>query len=154
MGLLQDFGILTVKKRIELGLTYKQARSDYMTELKYAWKKKNPKKVMRHQAERRERIKLKRPQIWDDMNHKARLARHKLTEEEFQTLRVSQNNHCALCPATRSGRKDHQLHIDHDHKTGRVRGLLCAACNLMLGHFEKDLTWVEKAAKYLKENLT
>ncbi len=151
--MLKDFGILTVKERIELGLTYTQARVDYLQEVKYAWKKKNPKKVLANQTRRRIG-KKKKPEIWDAMNHKARLARHKLTEAQFESIVISQQGHCALCPAIRSGRKDHQLHIDHDHETGRVRGLLCAACNLMLGHFEKDLTWVEKAAKYLKENLT
>ncbi len=154
MSLLKDFGILTVKERIELGLTYTQARVDYLQEVKYAWKKKNPKKVLANQTRRRKNTKLKKPEVWDWRNHKARLARYKLTEAEFQSLLSSQQGHCALCSSKVANRKGGRLYIDHDHKTGRVRGLLCTACNFILGYFEKDRDWNRKADDYLKRNMT
>ena len=76
--------------------------------------------------------------------HTARLSRYHLTDEQYIEILKTQGGQCALC-------EGNAAHIDHDHKTGRVRGVLCKACNLMLGVFEKRPTWVNKATEYLKE---
>lgn len=55
-----------------------------------------------------------------------------ITPEDVSELETKHGGLCALCG--RSGK----LHIDHDHRTGRVRALLCARCNMLLGHYEKD----------------
>src|SRR5690242_12716661 len=47
-------------------------------------------------------------------------------DAEYQRLLEAQGGHCALCP---NEPKTRRLHVDHDHKTGRVRGLLCYRCN-------------------------
>ena len=56
-----------------------------------------------------------------------------ITVENYNRLFSQQKGKCALCRRTPS----HQLHIDHDHRTGEVRGLLCKTCNLTLGYYEK-----------------
>ncbi len=59
---------------------------------------------------------------------------------------AAQGGGCALCgspPRTR------QLHIDHDHKTGRVRGLLCFRCNRALPHY-MSAEWLRRAADYIE----
>jgi hypothetical protein len=63
-----------------------------------------------------------------------------LSEKDFISLRERQMNCCALCGKHRSKQK-RDLHVDHDHETGRVRGMLCTCCNVRLGWFEnrKDL---------------
>ena len=51
---------------------------------------------------------------------------------------------CDICGST------HNIHVDHDHKTGKVRGSLCVECNTLLGHYEKLLSiGTEKFEKYL-----
>jgi hypothetical protein len=65
-----------------------------------------------------------------------------LTLEEYEAMERSQDGVCAICrKPTSYRRKDGslgRLAVDHDHKTGRIRGLLCDQCNRMIGHLDKD----------------
>ena len=69
-----------------------------------------------------------------------------LTEEEYKTMILSQNNLCAICS---NPSKHKALNIDHNHKTGKVRGLLCHNCNLAIGLFKEDIDYLTNAIKYL-----
>ena len=53
---------------------------------------------------------------------------------------------CAIC-----GTKDGLFRIDHDHNTGRVRGMLCHKCNIGLGCFDDNIELLTKSIKYLEE---
>ena len=85
---------------------------------------------------------------WRQTKEVRRLKKHKVTEVEYQTLWVKQGRCCAIC------RKTPELvifHIDHDHKTGKVRGILCRACNLMLGMAKDQPDTLRNGAAYLEE---
>ena len=69
--------------------------------------------------------------------------------EEYNKLLISQNHKCALCK-TDEADLPKKLSVDHDHATGRVRGLLCQHCNLGLGHFKDSIDVLLDAIKYLK----
>lgn len=60
--------------------------------------------------------------------------RYGITAEEYDALLSAQGGRCAMCKRPHRGRG--RLAVDHDHATGRVRGLLCFHCNTMLGHVE------------------
>lgn len=64
-----------------------------------------------------------------------------LTPEQFEELFEKQGRKCALCGTEDHGRTgEHQKsrwNVDHDHETGRVRGVLCHHCNVSLGHYER-----------------
>jgi hypothetical protein len=60
-----------------------------------------------------------------------------LTGDQFDALLMSQGARCALCESPSPGGRSQKWHVDHDHETGRVRGLLCFACNIQLGLYEK-----------------
>lgn len=63
--------------------------------------------------------------------------RYGLTLAEYQALALAQDFACAICLGVcATGRR---LSVDHDHATGKVRGLLCATCNASLGHYERFL---------------
>ena len=71
--------------------------------------------------------------------------RYGLTLEEYEAFCDLRNNQCELCGSTRL------LHIDHDHKTGELRGLLCNKCNQGLGLFNDSSDLIQKAYEYLKK---
>lgn len=75
------------------------------------------------------------------------LRRYGITRAQYLEMNDDQAGRCAICgkpPKTRD------LAVDHNHVTGKVRGLLCAPCNVGLVHVERR-GWVEKARAYLEE---
>lgn len=68
-----------------------------------------------------------------------------LTLDAYDDLLASQGGHCALCPAIPKTRR---LDTDHDHRTGKVRGLLCHRCNRTLATWVSS-AWLRAAADYL-----
>lgn len=74
-----------------------------------------------------------------------------ITEAQYLEILYSQNQCCAICEKHQSNFKI-RFSVDHDHKTGKWRGLLCGPCNRHLGFIENSI-WFDKAKKYLvKEN--
>lgn len=71
-----------------------------------------------------------------------------LTVEEYLKLYSDQNGLCAICnsePNTKRG-----LHVDHDHKTGKARGLLCHGCNIAIGNMKEDINILKAAIAYIE----
>ncbi len=58
-----------------------------------------------------------------------------------------QGGGCCICG--RAPREDISLHVDHDHTTGKVRGILCFSCNNALADFQEDRQRLDKAISYL-----
>lgn len=71
-----------------------------------------------------------------------------ITIEEYRALHAAQGGKCATCPRTEGSRKNSALAVDHCHRTGRIRGLLCVHCNRKLGMLEKDLRNTLSLLKY------
>lgn len=72
------------------------------------------------------------------------LRRYGLAPSDYYALLVKQNYLCAICggKCSKTGRFKH-FHVDHDHVTGKVRGLLCFNCNLRLGWLEANKSAIE-----------
>lgn len=62
-----------------------------------------------------------------------------ITHADYIRMLHAQKGRCAICGATQKQGGNKRLHVDHDHDTKRVRGLLCSKCNGALGWFEKRL---------------
>ena len=74
-----------------------------------------------------------------------------ITLDEHNKLLISQNSNCAICSKNQSTLR-RGLVVDHDHKTGKVRGLLCDACNHGIGNFQDNQANLTSAIGYLKKN--
>ena len=73
-----------------------------------------------------------------------------LTEDIFQQMWTHQDGKCAICQCVL--RHDGSTHIDHDHETDKIRGLLCYICNRGLGHFKDRPELFRRAANYLESS--
>lgn len=96
------------------------------------------------------------PEKYYQKCRKSNLKKYNLTIEEYDSLLQKQNGVCAICgkPPEDSCKKskysdDIKLHIDHDHETGRVRGLLCTKCNFGIGSFSDDIDLMLDAVYYV-----
>lgn len=81
----------------------------------------------------------------------ARRSRYGLETDQFLYLVREQEERCAVCTEFLPS-DPYKVCVDHDHATGKVRGLLCRACNLGLGHFKDDLHRMKTAVEYLEAN--
>lgn len=82
-----------------------------------------------------------------------RQKKYGISAEETVAFWEKQKGCCGICKRKlprhfHQGRRN--FHIDHDHKTGKVRGLLCFGCNTGLGNFKDDMQRLKAAAAYLK----
>lgn len=71
-------------------------------------------------------------------------SRYGLTFDQVEAMRAAQGGACAVCKRLR------KLVVDHDHVTGKVRGLLCNGCNTVLGKMGDDPAMLRAAAAYLE----
>lgn len=78
---------------------------------------------------------------------RALLATYGLTVTAFDAMVATQGGRCAICRRV----PDERLHIDHDHETGAIRGLLCASCNRGLGLLGDDEARLEAALAYMRD---
>lgn len=70
-----------------------------------------------------------------------------MTEQQYFAIVAAQGGGCAIC-GRRAGKK--HLVVDHDHKTGKVRGILCSPCNVGLGNFQEMESRLDSAINYLR----
>ena len=98
----------------------------------------------------KERVRKYRLSNPDKIKNTALKHKFDITLDEYNVLLNKQKHRCAICKSFDVGRKDAKyFHVDHDHITGKVRGLLCNKCNTALGLFNEDVTALKRAIKYL-----
>lgn len=76
---------------------------------------------------------------------------YRITPDEYDALYEEQNGECAICGTTQcADAREFPLHVDHNHRTDEVRGLLCDLCNRGIGNFNDDPELLRSAADYLE----
>lgn len=74
---------------------------------------------------------------------------YKVTKEQYDAMLAQQGGVCAIC----KGLPDRTFYcVDHCHKTGKIRGLLCHKCNSGLGMFQENIDNIRSAVSYLEKN--
>lgn len=79
-------------------------------------------------------------------------AQYGIILEDYNEMFVNQNGCCKICGRHQSEFKK-TLCVDHCHTTGKVRGLLCSNCNIVLGQAKDDIEILKSAIKYLEESI-
>lgn len=79
-----------------------------------------------------------------------------ITEADYAAMLASQGGVCAICRQPESRKHPEGvvwvLSVDHDHRTGAIRNLLCGNCNALLGHADDDIALLETCIAYLKRH--
>lgn len=104
-----------------------------------AWRKANPDKIaaMNERGRGAQREKRKHRTV----------AKYGITLNDYQQLLAEQGGGCAICGESEEGKA---LAVDHCHKSGCIRGLLCQNCNNGLGRFGDDPNLLDRAAAYVR----
>lgn len=111
-----------------------------------AWALANPEKVKAINL----RWAVRNPKSKQAVGRKQRLKQFNLTPSQYDEMLKAQNFTCAICGVDNPGRSNiKHFPVDHCHKTGRVRGLLCHHCNLALGTVKDDVNILRKMIQYL-----
>lgn len=119
----------------------RQANPERYNEIRRNWRNRNKEKA---RASARARYQHRK-----DFHRERQLkANFGLTNSEYEAMFSSQNGLCAICGG--AGSTLRKLSVDHSHDTGRIRGLLCNPCNLMLGLFERIPDAGLRVAGYLE----
>ncbi len=137
----------------------KELRAAYMRK----WRKKNPEKVKersrvyreKNRETLRERAKgyrMQHPEIKSSPEYRRKhtLKQYNITEDDYNDIFAAQNGKCLICGRHQS-EIGKSLHIDHCHKTGKVRGLLCSNCNTAIGLLQDDIENLKCAIMYLNK---
>ena len=118
------------------------------------WKERNPGAVVetakryfeKHKEKIRQRVRdkhIKDPSIRKFASIKKNYG---LSRRDYESILEWQGGGCAFCK-----RNDIQMHVDHDHSTGRVRGILCHLCNTGLGLFRENTDVMNRAICYVSK---
>lgn len=73
-----------------------------------------------------------------------------MTSDQYEALILRQDSRCAICRSDAWSGKGNRPHVDHDHETGIVRGLLCGKCNVAIGNMDDNPDRLRAAADYLE----
>lgn len=76
------------------------------------------------------------------------IRKYGIEPQEYARLLSQQNGVCAICGKAEQSHRGN-LHIDHDHTTNAIRGLLCLRCNTGLGLFQDDIQLLHKVIQYI-----
>ena len=134
-----------------------EARRMYAREYYRKYRARHPEKTREAQRKHRQKHPEKlraegveyRSANRDALKAARRLKEYGLTKEQHDALKAKAPG-CHVCGVRFTDKGKHRECIDHCHETGRIRGLLCGACNAGLGLLGDNVEGLEKALRYLK----
>ncbi len=118
--------------RLKITAEYYQKNKERYSEVRRAWHLRNREKVSTSH---------RRNMLW---------MHYKLTPDQYDSILKDQGSVCAICKSTTSSKK--RMHVDHDHATGQIRGILCTRCNFAIGCLKDEPLLIEAALKYVQRH--
>lgn len=103
-----------------------------------------------HLSNRRAYYIANRDEIMEKTLCRQRKRKYGLTSDDVAVVVEAQGGKCPICADAITAKKGH---VDHDHATGELRGVLCGNCNLGLGHFRDNVRLLEEAMRYLSASV-
>jgi hypothetical protein len=110
-------------------------------------------RAARKRADTKKYDKIRGPAFAPERRRMMLQHRYGITPEDYDELLARQGGHCVFCLGTPAEDRTGRLHIDHDHKRGVVRGLLCWRHNIALGYFGDSEEGLLFALKYVRGEL-
>ncbi len=89
-----------------------------------------------------------RKKVWEEQQG---LRTFGITQKDYKEMLLKQNHQCLICGKHHENKRHERLYVDHDHKTDKIRGLLCHDCHVGLGNFKDDKILLQKAIDYLNQ---
>jgi len=134
----------------------KEEKKKYDADRQREYRKKNADKVRasdrRYYQENKVRLTERRVKYKPTVKNSYLKRTYGITLEQYNLMLKEQNNRCAICNSDNpKSFKNESFHVDHDHITGDVRGLLCSNCNMTLGLIHEDISILEKTINYLEK---
>lgn len=145
---VRDHYALHPEKKKASGLKWRKANKDKIREASRKYHDAHAEEIKKKKNEYYKFHPDKRTKKNDRQKSSTLKLLYGITLEEYNELFEKQNGRCAICGNHRSESK-RNFDVDHNHKTGKVRGLLCRRCNSGLGLFGENTDIFEKAIDYL-----
>ena len=139
------------KQILKCKLCKKQYNKQYLQNHKEEIKQKNKRKYIEHREEILQYQKQYRIKNGESLRQYARehhaMYRYGISKKQLDKLVDICGSSCQICGASLS--VSNPPHVDHNHDTGEVRGILCRCCNSGLGLFQDSTMFLKKAIEYL-----
>ena len=128
------------------------------------WRKANPEQTRKHRTDSQKRCRKHVSEYhakWTKKHGEAAGRKHcdrhlkrnyGISLDDFETMLAMQDGCCAICGREKPSdykSKSGFFHVDHCHRTGMVRGILCFRCNVAIGHLKDNAKLVRRALEYL-----
>jgi hypothetical protein len=141
---------------------YREKNKDRIAQYEREWRKKNAEKIAKKKSDwyfnnkdvRKEYLdknKERFKEVRQIHNKKLKFKGYNITEEQYLEMFNNQNGCCVICGTPQNELKC-ALHIDHNHETGKIRGLLCMKCNRGIGYFNDNIEKMKNAIDYIIKN--
>ena len=118
-----------------------------------AWRDQNREQYRISSREYKRKLRKENPEKEKSTSFKRHLKwLYNLSLEDYEFFLIKQNNKCAICYNLFDLSNNKNIHVDHDHRTNKIRGLLCMSCNLLLGHAKDSKILLQQAITYLEIN--
>lgn len=117
------------------------------------WYRNNAQRISRENARRQNERVMANAAYYklhpEKLHERALKHNYGITLKDYHNMLEQQNGRCAICDIPSIETRQKKLHVDHDHASDKVRGLLCEHCNRMLGLAKERPHVLEAAAQYL-----